>query len=575
MFWRYVKTQRASNRVPNNVIYGDSVASTADEAANLFSDFFQSVFCSTPPEPRQGCFHNVPSYDIHLPIFNFSCDEVLSALVKLDNSKGAGVDGLTPLLLKNCAASLVEPLTFLFNCSLEQKSFPSLWKTASMIPIHKSGSLNNVVNYRGISILCCLGKVFESLVHKVILNAAKPIISEYQHGFIPQRSTTTNLLCYTNVLFREIERRNQVDSIYIDFSKAFDTVPHAYASEKLKHMGFPDWITAWIMSYLTGRKAFVQVNSSRSSMFKIPSGVPQGSVLGPLLFVLFINDLCLRISSGKLLYADDLKIFRIIASVLDCLVLQTDIDVVLAWCKENGMSVNVSKCKAITFSRCVTTLAHQYRIDKTPLDNVKSIRDLGVIMDSKLRFNEHVSTVTAKAFSVLGFIRRNASELTDVYALKSLFCALVRSILEYAAPVWAPYHTSQVIRIERIQKLFIRFALRNLPWNDPVNLPDYQERCRLINLELLSARRLRLQQLVVFDILMNNIDCPDLLQVVLLNAPQRQLRYSALIVIPNHRTSYGFYSPLSSCLRAFNAVCDVFDFNITKLCFKNRLKVNS
>ncbi|XP_065075018.1 uncharacterized protein LOC135698813 [Ochlerotatus camptorhynchus] len=121
-----------------------------------------------------------------------------------------------------------------------------------MIPVHKSGSLNNVVNYRGISILCCLGKVLESLVHKVVLNAAKPIISEYQHGFIPHRSTTTNLL------FREIERRNQVDSIYIDFSKAFDTVPHAYATEKLKHMGFPDWIADWIRSYLTGRKAFVQ-----------------------------------------------------------------------------------------------------------------------------------------------------------------------------------------------------------------------------------------------------------------------------------------------------------------------------
>lgn len=572
MFWRFVKQQRASNRVPDNVKYGDALACSSEEAANLFSTFFQSVFNAESPQPHPGCFQNVPSHDIHLPFFNFSREEVLRALAKLDASKGAGVDGLTPTLLKNCAESIVKPLTILFNRSLNEKTFPGLWKTAKMIPIHKSGSVRHVENYRGISILCCLGKLFESLVHEVLLSAAKPIISEYQHGFVPHRSATTNLLCYTNVLFREIESRNQVDSVYIDFSKAFDTVPHSYAVEKLRHMGFPDWIADWLMSYLTGRKAFVQVNSARSRTFYIPSGVPQGSVLGPLIFVLFINDLCLQISSGKLFFADDLKIFRVIKSVLDCVALQIDIDALSRWCKENGMCVNINKCKVITFSRCWIPINHLYNIDTAPLERVQSIRDLGVIMDCKLRFNEHISTVTAKAFSVLGFIRRNASQFTDVHTLKALFCALVRSILEYAAPIWAPYHTSQVIRIERVQKSFIRFALRHLPWNDPVHLPAYPERCQLIDLELLSARRLKLQRLVIFDIVQNNVDCSDLLLQVSLNVPQRQLRYSALIAVPAHRTCYGHNNPLSSCLRAFNNVSDLFDFNVSKNCFKNRIK---
>lgn len=143
--------------------------------------------------------------------------------------------------------------------------------------------------------------------------------------------------------------------------------------EKIRHMGFPDWIVVWISSYLTGRKTFVQVNSSRSNTFSIPSGVPQGSVLGPLIFVLYINDLCNRISSAKLLYADDLKIFRVIKSILDCVALQTDIDALLRWCDENGMSVNLRKCKAITFCRCLSPTIHVYTITGTALERVLSI----------------------------------------------------------------------------------------------------------------------------------------------------------------------------------------------------------
>ncbi|XP_055543632.1 uncharacterized protein LOC129729172 [Wyeomyia smithii] len=141
------------------------------------------------------------------------------------------------------------------------------------------------------------------------------MISNYQPGFVQRRSTTTNLLCYTSVLFREIECRTQVDSVDIDFAKAFHTVPHTFAIGKLRHMGFPDWIPDWLMSYLT-----VQVNFARSRKFNIPSGVPQGSVFKPQLFV---NDLCQQISSTKLLFADDLKIFRIIKSMMDCVTSMT------------------------------------------------------------------------------------------------------------------------------------------------------------------------------------------------------------------------------------------------------------
>lgn len=571
-FWKYVKSLKANPRIPNNVELDGTTASTTDEAANLFANFFQSVYSTTTPTIYPGCFQRIPTHDINLAAISFSTDEVRKALEDVDVSKGAGVDGLPPLFLKNCAYSLAFPVACLFNQSLVEKTFPAIWKTARMVPIHKSGSTHRVENYRGVSVLCSLGKVFESMVQAELYRVAHSLISEHQHGFVKHRSTTTNLMCYTSVLFKEVEKRNQVDSVYVDFSKAFDVVPHDYAIAKLKHMGFPDHITGWLHSYLTNRKASVCVNSACSREFIIPSGVPQGSVLGPLIFILFVNDVGSRLKSPKKMFADDLKFYRVISSVLDCLALQSDIDELLLWCRENGMKMNVAKCKVISFTRRLNAINHMYSIGSSTLERVDSIRDLGVTIDSKLSFQEHISTAAAKAYVVLGFIRRHASYFTDVYTLKTLFCTLVRSILEYAVPIWAPYHVVHAIRLERVQKQFIRFALRQLPWNDPVNLPDYPSRCMLISLETLAARRLKLQRMFVFDLMEGSIDCPELLQQINFNVPPRTLRSFPAIHIPFHRTSYGYNNPYCSCLRAYNDVSRVHEFGMSKNAFKTRIR---
>lgn len=422
------------------------------------------------------------------------------------------------------------------------------------------------------SILCSLSKVFEKLIHTILYRAAAPIISSSQHGFMKRRSTTSNLMCYVAAVSRELESKRQVDSVYVDFAKAFDTVPHNLICKKLDHLGFPAWLTAWIDSYLTDREAYVKVNSARSRTFNIPSGVPQGSVLGPLIFIIYVNDLNDQISSFKLSYADDLKFFRVISSSADCDEVQGDINRLLIWCGDNGMRINGKKCKVISFSRSSNVMLHEYYMGHDALDRVDSICDLGVTIDSKLRFAEHIGIITAKAFTVFGFIRRHASGFTDAYCLKALFCSLVRSILEYASPVWSPCFVTYNLAIERIQKSFLRFALRHLPWRDPVNLPSYPDRLKLIDLESLSARRIRAQRLFIFDLITGNIDCPDLLELVPWNAPPRRLRNSTLLIIPFHRSSFGFYNRFHMCLRSFNDVCDEFDFNMSKNVFSARLR---
>lgn len=340
----------------------------------------------------------------------------------------------------------------------------------------------------------------------------------------------------------------------------------------MRCLGLPDWTTQWLSSYLTDRTNFVNINGINSSSFEIPSGVPQGSHLGPLIFILFVNDMCNLLSSFKLMFADDLKIYRVIESQLDCCALQEDIDRLLRWCTLNGMQMNIQKCSVISFNRLREPLRFDYTIGQTNLHRVYAVKDLGITMDSKVRFNEHIAAITAKAFATLGFLKRNTNAFQDIYALKSLYCALVRSLLEYGVVVWAPFHAVQVNRIEAIQRNFIKYALRILPWNDTVNLPPYEERCRLISLDSLATRRKLLQRMFVFGLLNGDVDCNSLLGQLNFSIPQRPLRNYSLLWQPAHRTNYGYNEPWAMCCRLFNETCDVFDFNLSKSAYKHRIK---
>ena len=543
-FWAFIKRRKQPQGVPTNVFYKDSSADAPEDAANLFSSFFRNVLSNNLPPSSESYLNSLPVHDLDIPRFSFSRQEILDKLLSVDVTKGAGPDLLPPSFIQRYAEVIATPTAILFNRSLSEGSFPCVWKTASIIPIHKTGNIHNIENYRGISTLSCLPKVFERLVHDAVYPLVHNIIDPNQHGFVKKRSTTTNLMAYVSSLVESLDNRKQIDAVYVDFSKAFDKVPHLLAIRKLEKMGMPDWLTLWLESYLTGRNAYVRLGATCSASFDITSGVPQGSILGPLLFVLFINDICGIIQSTMSLFADDSKFYKIIDTVADCLALQNDIDSLLEWCRLNGMEANIKKCNSITFTRKKNPIVFDYRMAGAPLTKISTVKDLGVYIDSKLTFAEHVTVTSTKAYAVLGFIRRNTRSFRNVYCLKALYCTLVRSLLEYCVQVWAPYFTTHSDRIERIQKSFVRFALRHLPWNNPTLLPPYAERCRLINLPTLSARRTMLQRLFVFDLLNNNIDCSNLLGRLRFNAPRRRYRHHEFFRSSFNRTVYGQNNPL-------------------------------
>ncbi|CAD6222047.1 GSCOCG00005308001-RA-CDS, partial [Cotesia congregata] len=320
----------------------------------------------------------------------------------LNPNKGAGPDGIPNIFLKNCATEICEPLTHIFNKSLQSGTFPSVWKLSYVCPIHKNGQRSEVSNYRPICIQSALAKLFEKL----------------QHGFVGGRSTTSNLYSYTNYLLNALNDGLKVHSIYTDFSKAFDRVNHTILIAKLNSYGVEGTALEWLHSYLADRFLQVRVDGYLSEEYEATSGVPQGSHLGPLLFNIFINDIVNNIQSECLLYTDDLKIYRTISNDSDIQLLQKDIDMLSTWFSD--------------------------------------VKDLGILIDNKLTFEKHIDKISLQAFKVLELITRTGRDFLNPYSLLSLYRSLVLPILEYGAVIWSPYTDTLINRVERVQNKFCK-----------------------------------------------------------------------------------------------------------------------
>ena len=392
-------------------------------------------------------------------------------------------------MLKVHAEEIKEPLFLIIQSSLESGTVPEEWKRGNISAIFKKGDRTDPGNYRPVSLTSIICKIQEKIIREHLLNHMQinNLISNKQYGFLPGRSTTLQLLKVLDEWTEILDKGDQIDAVYMDFMKAFDKVPHNRLMQKIHDYKFNDKVIRWIESFLTNRTQKVKINGSSSESHPVTSGIPQGSVLGPILFVIYINDMPLEVKNQIYLFADDTKIYTRVKSSSDQTNLQKDLDSLQSWSDTWLLKFHPHKCKAVSISKTdpIVETYHLYDNDgqRVVLDRSRGEKDIGVIVDDKLNFREHMNAQINKANSIMGLIRRTYTYL-DEDSFKCLFKALVRPHLEYAEAVWNPYKKQDIEEIENVQ----RRATRQLP---SLKGLSYPERLQKLNMPTLKYRRSR------------------------------------------------------------------------------------
>ena len=429
-----------------------------------------------------------------------TADKVLFLITSLDSSKANGPDGISAQMLKGTALSIAPSLAKLFNISISQGHFPACWKTSSVVPIPKSASYSEATNYRPISLLSIVSKMLERHFHQYItnhLNECHPL-SNKQWGFQSGKSTITALLSVTHDWFQALEAGQEVCSIFFDLRKAFDSVPHRPLVDKLASLGLDAHTLSWITSYLTNRKQHVVVGGESSQDIPVLSGVPQGSVLGPLLFLLYIDDVSdILLSDGSTLnlYADDMLLYKPVKSIEDFGHLQLDIDRISDWVSCNKLTLNPTKCKAMIISRKRNAVEPpQLVLNGAPLEQVETFKYLGVLLSPNLSWSAHIDSICTKARKLTGLLYRRFYGNMDHHSLLELYSVLIRPHLEYAAPIWDPHLIKDTTKLENVQKFALKMCLKK--WD-----VGYQELLDLSQLPTLENRRLYLKLCTLYKII--------------------------------------------------------------------------
>jgi hypothetical protein len=459
-FWTYVKEKKSNGiGIADFLQLDDEIAEDKENAAKLFSKHFSSTLNSNAHDTQdiETASNSIGSWKSHIIDLHEVCEKLSKINVKLS----AGPDKLPSSLFKNCATSLTFPLCHIYNKSLRTSKFPDAWKNVFVSPIHKKGSMNEIRNYRPVSKASIVAKIFDALIAEELSTRFRHALPEEQHGFIKKRSTITNLITHTEALQKSVGSKRQRDVIYFDFSSAFDKVPHSRLIAKLKSLGISGQMLEWLHSFLKNRTQQVKIDDVLSEKVPVTSSVIQGSHIGPILFCLYISDISNVLDVEFSLYADDIKISHEIESTEDCEKLQVNINYLIQYAKLNGLTLNTSKCSAVSFSlKKSTAINFVYKINQEDIVREEEFKDLGVIFDKRMNFGRHIDTICSKARQMYGFIMRNSKDFKSPSTAVVLFKSLSRSILEYGTVIWSPYHASRINQIEAVQHIFIRSIAR-------------------------------------------------------------------------------------------------------------------
>jgi len=505
-FYGYMRNLQTVKTGVSQLIGADGTISKNDsESAEILCNYYKEVFVH---EDDIGMAAHEGADQSHDEVLDdiasvFSRDKILNKLLRLKPDKSAGPDDIHPLLMKECASEISLPLQLIYLKSFETGIIPQDWKLANITPIFKKGKRNDPGNYRPVSLTSVPGKVMESLVKDRMTEYYEEqcSLSTNQHGFTTGRSCLTNLLETFEAWTRILDGGFGLDVIFLDYRKAFDTVPHRRLLEKLRQSGIVGRLWNWIQAFLSDRKMRVGVMGSFSAWVEVLSGVPQGSVLGPLLFLIFVNDLPSWIANSIKMFADDTKIWRIISKVEDSDGLQQDLNKLARWSDKWLLRFNPEKCKVMHIGHSHPTQYYMEDNGKSrQLQSTIEEKDLGIYVTSDLKPSRQCAQASQKAMSVLGMIRRNFRRIT-VREFKILYNSYVRPHLEYCIQAWCPHLVSDITSLERVQRRATKLVqgLKNRP---------YQVRLKVLGLYSLEQRRLRGDLIEMYKILTGreNID---------------------------------------------------------------------
>ena len=435
-----------------------------------------------------------------LDTVKFTPTAVKKAIQRLKTNSKGGPDGIPPIFYKRLSDTLSFLLCKLYTRCFQDTYLPAVWKQAYISPIFKKGNRNDSNNYRPIALTCTMCKLMESVIKEQLLDYlnTNKLISPHQHAFISNHSTATNLLECIHDWTLSLNSHHSTDVIYIDFSRAFDSLVFSKLLHIIKQYGITGKLIAWIANFITDRSQCVAISNVFSSVCDVVSGVPQGSVLGPILFLLYINDIdsvCTGLSLLKL-FADDCKLFSKIILNRPSPDLQDCLNRLCTFAEQRQLSINIPKCYVLSTSRSSSSNnTALYFINNQPIISASSVVDLGVTISYDLSFKTHINNIVATAYQrqsifFRGFLSR------DLKFARKAFITYIRPILEYNSIIWNPTEIYLIDLIENVQRHFTK----NIP--SIASLP-YKERLSRLNLEPLELRRLHFDLINYFKILNN------------------------------------------------------------------------
>lgn len=501
-FYSYVNSKSRSNKKIGPLRGGDGQIITSNKHT---ADYLNSYFCTVFTKEN---LDNIPN---PVMLFNGNAadalsgvtideNQLLSKLNKIDVGKSLGPDNIHPKLLYELRFELLKPLTRLFNLSIEQGEIPQDWRDANVSPIFKKGNRDQAQNYRPVSLTSVVGKILESFIKNSIVEHLEQfkLLRLSQHGFLKGRSCLTNLMEFFDLVTEKLDNGEELDLIYLDFAKAFDKVPFLRLLKKLEVHGIRGDLLNWVKTWLSNRRQRVGVDGEYSGWAEVCSGVPQGSVLGPILFLIYINDIDLGLISKISKFADDSKLLNSVKNSEGVDEIRRDLKNLEVWAEKWQMEFNTDKCSVIHLGK--NNPNSTYHLFNKEIKSSTKERDLGVIVDGTMKFSEQCNTVVNSANATLGMIKRtlisrNKDVVTKVYK------ALVRPKLEYCVQVWRPYLLKDIYKLERVQHRATKFISECRGLN-------YEDRLRVTGLTTLQDRRDRGDMLEVFKTLkgFNKVD---------------------------------------------------------------------